>query len=56
MTVNPDKLTTILGAIGAALVAVSRDPAMQGHHDWTTAALVAVVAAFGFFTNRAKKT
>ena len=48
---NTDLITTILGVIIAVGVAVQ--PLIQtGQIDWKQVAIAAIIAAFGYFTNK----
>lgn len=54
---NTDKITTWLGAIGAALLAGQEAISgfSGGKVDWVKVAVAVVLAAIGYFTNKPKK-
>lgn len=48
---NTDKLATILGCIGAVVIAVK--PLIEtGKPSWSAVALAAITALFGYITNK----
>ena len=53
MKLNHDYITTILGGIVAAAVAI-QPMLSEGKVDWSKIGIAAIIAGFGYFTNKAQ--